>query len=32
MIAYQPGAGVPWGVPGIYAATRSRSTGLLAGH
>src|ERR1700676_3796116 len=25
MIAYSPGAGVPWGVPGIYTATRSRS-------
>jgi hypothetical protein len=32
MIAYQPGAGVPWGVPGINTATRSRSSGLLAGH
>jgi hypothetical protein len=32
MIAYQPGAGVPWGVPGVYTATRSRSPGLLAGH
>jgi hypothetical protein len=31
MIAYGPGAGVPYGVTGMYTATRSRSAGLLAG-
>ena len=30
MVGYEPGAGVPWGLPGIYMAGRGRSMGLLA--
>ncbi len=32
MLGYEPGGGVPWGLPGLYTATRSSSSGLLARH
>jgi hypothetical protein len=32
MLGYEPGGGVPWGVPGIYTATRSESGGLFGHH
>ena len=31
MLGYEPGGGVPWGVPGLYTATRSTSSGIFSG-
>jgi hypothetical protein len=30
MLGYEPGAGVPWGLPGVYMASHGSASGLLA--